>query len=35
MPVSSRLIVNPASLKLKRAAIAPLIEAFRAAAAHG
>ena len=32
MPVSSRLIVNPASLKLKRAAIAPLIEAFREAA---
>jgi len=31
MPVSSRLIVNPASLKLKRDAIAPLIEAFRAA----
>ncbi len=30
--VSSRLIVNPASLKLKRAAIAPLIESFRAAA---
>ena len=31
MPVSSRLIVNPASLKLQRAAIAPLIEAFRKA----
>ena len=31
MQVSSRLIVNPASLKLKREAIAPLIEAFRAA----
>ena len=29
--ISSRLIVNPASLKLKREAIAPLIEAFRAA----
>ncbi|HUP30761.1 MAG TPA: ATP phosphoribosyltransferase [Usitatibacter sp.] len=29
--ISSRLIVNPASLKLKRAAIAPLIEAFRKA----
>ena len=26
MPISSRLIVNPASLKLKRAALAPLIE---------
>src|ERR1700741_3767496 len=32
MPVSSRLIVNPASMKLKREAIAPLIEAFREAA---
>ena len=31
MAVSSRLIVNPASLKLKRAAMAPLIEAFRGA----
>jgi ATP phosphoribosyltransferase len=28
MPVSSRLIVNPASMKLKREAIAPLIEEF-------
>ncbi len=27
--VSSRLIVNPASMKLKRAALAPLLEAFR------
>ncbi|HEX4779621.1 MAG TPA: ATP phosphoribosyltransferase [Usitatibacter sp.] len=27
MPVSSRLIVNPASMKLKRSALAPLIEA--------
>ena len=34
MEVSSRLIVNPASLKLKREAIAPLVEAFREAA-HG
>jgi ATP phosphoribosyltransferase len=34
MPVSSRLIVNPASLKLKREAIAPLIESFRKAV-HG
>jgi len=34
MSISSRLIVNPASLKLKRDAIAPLIEAFRKAA-HG
>jgi len=32
LPVTSRLIVNPASLKLKREAIAPLIEAFREAA---
>jgi ATP phosphoribosyltransferase len=32
MPVSSRLIVNPASMKLKREAIAPLIEAFAKAA---
>ena len=31
LQVSSRLIVNPASLKLKRGRIAPLIEAFRAA----
>jgi ATP phosphoribosyltransferase len=28
MPVSSRLIVNPASMKLKREALAPLIDAF-------
>ena len=34
MAISSRLIVNPASLKLKRAAIAPVVEAFRRAA-HG
>ena len=34
MQVSSRLIVNPASLKLKRAALAPLIERLRAAS-HG
>ena len=32
MPVSSRLIVNPASMKLKREAIAPLIDAFARAA---
>ncbi len=31
LPVSSRLIVNPAALKLGREAIAPLIEAFRSA----
>jgi ATP phosphoribosyltransferase len=35
MPVSSRLIVNPASLKLKREAIAPLIEAFGKVARAG
>ncbi len=32
LPVSSRLIVNPASLKLKREALAPLIEALGKAA---
>jgi len=32
MPISSHLIVNPASLKLKREVIAPLIESFREAA---
>jgi len=31
-PISSRLIVNPASLKLKRSALAPLIDAFGRAA---
>lgn len=31
-PISSRLIVNPASLKLKRATLGPLIEAFAKAA---
>jgi ATP phosphoribosyltransferase len=34
MAVSSRLIVNPASLKVKRAAVTPVIDAFRAAV-HG
>lgn len=34
MQVSSRLVVNPASFKLKRPEIAPIIEAFRAAG-HG
>ena len=35
MPVSSRLIVNQAALKLKRDRVQPLIEAFEAAvAAH-
>ena len=33
MPISARLIVNQAALKLKRAAIQPLIDAFAAAAA--
>src|SRR5258706_7138567 len=35
LAVTSRLIVNPASMKLKRAAIAPLIEAFRGVARAG
>ena len=36
MPVSSRLIVNQAALKLKRAQVQPMIAAFiRAAAGHG
>jgi ATP phosphoribosyltransferase len=35
LPVTSRLIVNPASLKLKRDAIAPLIESLREAANAG
>ena len=30
-PISSRLIVNPASMKLKREALAPLVEVFREA----
>jgi ATP phosphoribosyltransferase len=34
LAVSSRLIVNPASLKLKRAALAPLIEALAKASAR-
>jgi len=34
LAVSSRLIVNPASMKVKRAEVVPLIEAF-AQAAHG
>jgi ATP phosphoribosyltransferase len=33
MPISSRLIVNQAALKLKRERLQPLIEAFEAAAA--
>jgi ATP phosphoribosyltransferase len=32
MPISSRLIVNPASLKLKRDAVQPVIDAFEGAA---
>ncbi len=35
MPISSRLIVNPGALKLKRALVQPLIEALAAAAAAG
>ena len=33
-PISARLIVNQAALKLKRAAIQPLLEAFSRAVAH-
>jgi len=33
MPVSSRLIVNQAALKTKRATVQPLIDAFAKAAA--
>ena len=33
--ISSRLVVNPAALKLRREAIAPIIEAFREAARRG
>jgi ATP phosphoribosyltransferase len=32
MPISARLIVNQAALKLKRSALQPLIAAFEAAA---
>jgi ATP phosphoribosyltransferase len=32
MPISARLIVNQAALKLKRVEMQPLIDAFRAAA---
>jgi len=35
LPVSSRLIVNPASLKLKRDSLAPLVDALGKAAARG
>jgi ATP phosphoribosyltransferase len=35
MQVSSRLIANPASMKLRRAAIAPVVEAIAAAVRHG
>jgi ATP phosphoribosyltransferase len=34
-PISSRLIVNPAALKLKREQVQPLIEAIAAAVVHG
>lgn len=34
LPVSARLIVNQAALKLKRAAVQPLVEAFQKAVAH-
>jgi ATP phosphoribosyltransferase len=35
MDISSRLVVNQAALKLKRAAIRPLIDAFQAAVLRG
>ena len=35
MPVSARLIVNPAALKLKRERLRPLVEAFERAATGG
>ncbi len=35
MPISARLIVNQAALKLKRAAIQPLVDAFAKAAGKG
>jgi ATP phosphoribosyltransferase len=35
MAVSSRLVANPASMKLKRAAIGPVVDAIRAAVGHG
>jgi len=35
MPISSRLVVNQASLKLKRAQIQPIIDAFAAVVAEG
>lgn len=34
LPVSARLVVNPAALKTKRAALQPLVEAFAKAAAR-
>jgi ATP phosphoribosyltransferase len=35
MPVSSRLVGNPAAMKLRRAAIAPVVEAIGAAVRRG
>jgi ATP phosphoribosyltransferase len=35
MPISARLIVNQAALKLKRAALQPMLDAFSAAAGKG
>lgn len=35
MPISSRLVVNQASLKLKRAQIQPIVDAFAGAVAQG
>jgi ATP phosphoribosyltransferase len=35
MDISSRLVVNPAALKLKQAAIRPILDAFSQAIAQG
>jgi ATP phosphoribosyltransferase len=35
MDISSRLVVNPAALKLKQAAIRPILDAFTQAIAKG
>jgi ATP phosphoribosyltransferase len=35
LPISARLIVNPAALKLKREKVQPLLEAIASAAATG
>ena len=35
MPITARLVVNPAALKLGREAVKPLVDALAAAAAQG